>query len=348
MAESELPSDPHAVYDGAGSYMEPMSVAVHPTKKCFAKCCGGEISIHDIKTGKVMLRINTTFPCGKHGDDSERGCDNCENSCYTLAFSPSGDHLLVGGYKRVKVFNMKDCKLQILLYGYECFVKCVTFDPTGAYCVCCDSEGTTILWDACTWNQIEYFRYSHLERFGGNGSVAFSPDGKTMIGSNKNVCGSLVMWNMVQDDPKRFMRELWHVGYGRTTFESVAYSPDGTRVAVVGYSGHTDPAVLVCDTLTGTDLIDLTGFTDFVGHTKGIVWSVAFSNSGKYLISGGDDRSICVWDMTTNKLIRVLKGHTDAVCAVMFSPDDGYILSAGKGTDISVRVWDASFLKEIQ
>ena len=47
-------------------------------------------------------------------------------------------------------------------------------------------------------------------------------------------------------------------------------------------------------------------------HRKS-VRSLAFSGDGKRLVSGGDDGLVLVWDLTTNKTVHKLVGHTKSV-----------------------------------
>jgi WD40 repeat protein len=46
-----------------------------------------------------------------------------------------------------------------------------------------------------------------------------------------------------------------------------------------------------------------------------------------------------VWNVSTGDCISVMKGHTDDVNSVCYSPDGKSILSASR--DCSVKVWDA-------
>ncbi|KAK8791831.1 hypothetical protein WA158_005208 [Blastocystis sp. Blastoise] len=74
------------------------------------------------------------------------------------------------------------------------------------------------------------------------------------------------------------------------------------------------------------------------GHT-GPVHTVQFTNINTQLISGGDDKTIRLWDITTGKPISVIKGHTDYVrtlCPYADSPD----LYVSGGMDHMVKVWD--------
>ena len=48
---------------------------------------------------------------------------------------------------------------------------------------------------------------------------------------------------------------------------------------------------------------------------------VAFSPDGRRLASASEDRTVRVWDAATGQETLTLKGHTDFVTGVAFSPD---------------------------
>jgi len=66
--------------------------------------------------------------------------------------------------------------------------------------------------------------------------------------------------------------------------------------------------------------------------------SVAFSPNGRYALSGGQDKTVRLWDLHSGKLVYTFKGHSDLVTSVSFSPDGKYALSGSK--DRTVRRWD--------
>ena len=115
---------------------------------------------------------------------------------------------------------------------------------------------------------------------------------------------------------------------GKGWISEIAYSPDGTLLAVASSIG-----IWIYDAQTGEALDLLTG------HTDG-VWSVAFSPDGNTLASGSYDDTVRLWDANTGRHLRTLTGHTHRVESVAFSPD-GNTLASGSYDD-TVRLWDAN------
>jgi WD40 repeat protein/GTPase SAR1 family protein len=64
----------------------------------------------------------------------------------------------------------------------------------------------------------------------------------------------------------------------------------------------------------------------------------AFSPDGKHALTGGDDKTVRLWDMEAGRCLRVLEGHTDYVRSVAWSSDQRHALSGAH--DNSVRLWD--------
>jgi len=82
-----------------------------------------------------------------------------------------------------------------------------------------------------------------------------------------------------------------------------------------------------------------------LGHSS-LVTSVAFSPDGKYALSGSDDKTLKLWEISSGREIRSFKGHSDDVESVAFSPDGKYALS-GSG-DSTLKLWEISSGREIR
>jgi len=129
---------------------------------------------------------------------------------------------------------------------------------------------------------------------------------------------------------------LWSPTDGKTIAEarvdnvplySVAFSPDGSEIAVAGDNG----------VITRRSL-DLVVRAELRGHT-GRVWSLVYSPDGATLASGGEDSSVKLWNLTTG-LSRDLRGHLQRVYSVAFSPDGKQLVSGSD--DRHVWLWDVA------
>jgi WD40 repeat protein len=91
---------------------------------------------------------------------------------------------------------------------------------------------------------------------------------------------------------------------------------------------------------------DRTTHTIFqAGHTAA-VRSAAFSPDGKYFISGSDDMTLRLWEVSTGREIREIKGHSGLISSVDFSPDGKYVVSGSR--DTTIRLWEVNTGKEIR
>ncbi len=64
-----------------------------------------------------------------------------------------------------------------------------------------------------------------------------------------------------------------------------------------------------------------------IGGGNPPITTVAYSNDGKFIISGGAEGIVRIWDVTTFAEARTLRGHTGWVTSAAFSPDGRHVVS---------------------
>jgi len=81
----------------------------------------------------------------------------------------------------------------------------------------------------------------------------------------------------------------------------------------------------------------------FAGHT-GTINTIVFSADGERAATGGDDRTIHIWEIPSGRQLARLEGKNGDVLAAGFSPNGKWLLSAG--SDRLLRLWDLRSMKE--
>lgn len=80
-------------------------------------------------------------------------------------------------------------------------------------------------------------------------------------------------------------------------------------------------------------------FLTFQGHSQAVD-SVAFSADGNYALSGGQDKSVRLWEVASGTLVQSFIGHEKAVLSVAISPDGRQVLSGS--SDRTLKLWDVT------
>ncbi|TMF46637.1 MAG: XRE family transcriptional regulator, partial [Chloroflexi bacterium] len=111
---------------------------------------------------------------------------------------------------------------------------------------------------------------------------------------------------------------------------SVAWSPDGTRLASGG-GGRGSGELFVWCARSGELLHTLSELSE-------IVYALAWSSTGTMLVSGGSDGMLCWWDIERGRCVQTRHAHQGTVQSLKMSPDGRSLASCGD--DGAISIWE--------
>ena len=164
------------------------------------------------------------------------------------------------------------------------------------------------------------------------GSLAFSPDGRTLIVGGSKLYflagdqGGLQFWDLPSRQP------TGTISGNPSNIVQMALSANGAMLA----TGHMDGAVRLWDVQSRRLL------HEFNGLSVGMVNSLAFSPT-EPLLASGDERggNIVLYNTATMEVIRQrTKAHTSRVQSLSFSADGRTLASGGQGGGL--KLWNVS------
>jgi WD40 repeat protein len=274
---------------------------------------------------------------GKHGAKLElvRKHDK-GGTVYSIGLSPDGRVAFLGGdmaHRGMQVWNATtgDVIRDISVPGIF-----VATSPDGLRAACAEFLGGEVQYlDLEDGSVIREFAHGAQVI-----SLAFSGDGARLVsaGVDKTVC---VFDVASGTELARFKHD--------DELKQVAFSPDGKLIA----STCADKKLRLWDAVTRKMLRE-------IDHPA-TPWSVAFSPDGRHVMTGtggvlvgrrsdfnitpDPDNTLRIWEVESGKLVREMKGHTNVVASVAYSPDGKWALSGS--FDYSLRLWDVASGQEL-
>ncbi|OON20923.1 WD domain, G-beta repeat protein, partial [Opisthorchis viverrini] len=217
----------------------------------------------------------------------------------------------------LKLWKWVDDRLELIgpLEGHRLGVISLDIDSTGKMAVSSSLDSQILIWDLENRRLLKTYEGDPADTW----TVALSPDSRFIATGSHAGCVNMIG---VDSGNKESVIQL----DGKFVY-SLAYSPDGTKLAAGAING----IVSICDLQTGT-------IRPLDGHAMP-VRSLAFSPDGRLLASTSDDKQIKVFDVHDGRtIISSLNGHKGWVVSVHFSSDMRHLATAS--TDRSVRIWD--------
>ncbi|HZC91319.1 MAG TPA: WD40 repeat domain-containing protein, partial [Mycobacterium sp.] len=195
-------------------------------------------------------------------------------------------------------------------------VTYMAVSPTGDRFATTTSTGGVRLWNADTGKKIGE------SGLAGNG-VAFSPDGSRFAVATAGSPGTVGMWDA------RTGQQLRTFTGPTQSSTRVKFSLDGRRIAAAGFDG----TAWVWNVGTGARELRLA----HPGRVNAVAFSPVAGPGEPLIATGGDDKTVRVWDAVTGRLVHAMTGHAGDVNDLSFSPDGRTLASAGQD---SVRLWN--------
>jgi WD40 repeat protein len=236
-----------------------------------------------------------------------------------IRFSHGGDLLISGSGRTILLRDPRTGSILDRLEAHSDGVAGLAVSPNNELLASASVDGTVKIWEIATRKLLATLEDEGFLDIAS--SPSFSPDSKTLATSSAD--GAVRLWDLPT------MRERGRIeGLGEVA--SVAYSPDGTQLALgMAYTGN----VALWEVAGGR----LTAILDTHAGTRVLV---AFSPDGSVLAAGGSDGKVRLWNAQTGQERAVLAGHQRAVTALAFSPDGRRIASGS--WDHTIKLWRAS------
>jgi WD40 repeat protein len=255
----------------------------------------------------------------------------------TAVFSADSGHVLSGSDDgTVNLYDVGSGDLLRTYMGADMQpVKSVAFTSNSATFVVGRSDGTVELRKTGDNTVVRTFT-GHAAAVA---SVAYSPDGTRVLSGDS--AGIAILWNATDGtEVHRFVH-----GDGVT---SVAFSPTQAGQLLTGCRDH----IARLWNVSGQVLQEFAPVFNLgvqvAGHSDAVT-SVAFSPEGTQVLTGGADKLVNLWQISSGAQPRRFSGHTQRVNSVGFSPDGKQIVSGSD--DFTARVWntaDATLVRTLQ
>lgn len=205
----------------------------------------------------------------------------------TVHFNSAGDLFAGGDDEEISLYDFHTGQLlERSRTGTAGGTTIAAFDPTRRVFATSGDDGV-VLWNTETLEFLDRFTVSFAERLG---NLAFSPDGRLLLGAASD--GTIVVWELSTH------QEVLHTRVSDMQPNTIAFNDQGTLFAVAGWNGRVD--LWDTATLQRITSIEIPDYCSAISCWSPVIYSVAFTSDGMFLITGGGDMPIMQWLVSSN------------------------------------------------
>ena len=251
-----------------------------------------------------------------------------------VAFHPQGKVIASVGGTQLHLWEPdtgKKIKVLATIEKSDKPLKCLAFSPDGKSIAVGGDDGILRVFETETGKNTfsSAPRNARIER------VTYSPNGK-LIGIADNL-GFAAVYAPGVGNGMPMSTGVIDGSSGGECY-GIAFTPDNGAIYTCGKDAKA--RLTAGPTPDGTSAGNTaTRLREFSGHV-GSVTDLVVHPDGKFLITGGEDKTVRVWEVTSAKQMRSFQGHMTRILAISVRGDGRQIASASE--DGAIRLWDLS------
>ncbi|KAH8286703.1 hypothetical protein KR018_001057, partial [Drosophila ironensis] len=232
-----------------------------------------------------------------------------------MAVAPDAAFLVAGIQENIYVWHLNTGRMLNTIAGHYQAVTCLRFTDTGEYFISAGKDGAVLVWDltsACAPQAVNSGQDVNrpLHSFNDHGLAV--TDLHTGVGGTRSY-----LYTVSLDRCCKIYDLMGGVLLLSVVFPVALHSVTVDRLERSVYVGSGEGKVYVFHLRNTPRMTEYHVEEDeeqaFVGHTTGkAVTCLALNMSGTTLVSGGEDKQVCVWDIGSRQLIKCIP-HNGAV-----------------------------------